>query len=547
MKSLPHILLLVTDQFRHDAFSPITTPNLYQFASRHNVTMFENAYASTPTCTPARAGLLTGKSPWNHGMLSYGRYTDCDKYPTTLPHMLSQLANYSTTAVGKNHFGPTNTQGFQDVFLYDGLSEQFDTYDEFFKNATLPGINPLATCDLGWNDWQSCPYLYEEYLHPTAWTTRTALHYLDEYFGSPTKKDDEDDGSGKDHEDAHPQPLFLKVSYHRPHSPYDPPRRLLNKYLEGGDKFNISQLDRFVNNSSWDVQYQNTTQMDPSAWYGDPGIESARHSRAGYLANVEFVDERMGQLLDWMERNDHNVKMKDFLVLWTSDHGDMNGDHNMWRKGYPWEASSHIAMLAKLPESSSSSSNMTAMSLSTSSTAMVENRDIAPTIYDVVGILDQVKARDPAMNGQSLLPLLTGSVEHVRTWLDLEHGAVYNATIHWNALVGYLDHSAEIDSTKCDCCGTWKYIFNAFDASEQLFCLASDRNETHDLAALSSCQDVLSMWRQRMVQQFEEEGRGPDWVRDGVLQARKKSTVFGPNYPCLAEERDIHYTEMLAF
>lgn len=63
--ALPHILLLVTDQFRLDSYTPSTTPNLHALSATS--TTFTSAYASTPTCTPSRAGLLTGKSPWNHG------------------------------------------------------------------------------------------------------------------------------------------------------------------------------------------------------------------------------------------------------------------------------------------------------------------------------------------------------------------------------------------------------------------------------------------------------------------------------------------------
>src|SRR5271169_6194900 len=71
----PNLLLLMADQHRADCVgaagnSAIHTPNLDRLAQ--GGVMFRHAYSSTPTCTPARAALLTGMSPWNHGMLGYG-------------------------------------------------------------------------------------------------------------------------------------------------------------------------------------------------------------------------------------------------------------------------------------------------------------------------------------------------------------------------------------------------------------------------------------------------------------------------------------------
>ncbi len=500
--SLPHILVLITDQFRYDVVSPTITPNLHAFEQRNGSTTFHRAYTSTPTCTPARAALLTGKSPWAHGMLSYGQYTDCTKYPTTYPRVLRDQRGYHTVAVGKNHFGPMkHIQGYQNETIYDGLSMYQDDYDEWF-NETLPGIDPKATCHLDWNNWPACPYSFEEHMHPTSWTTRVALESLDNHFG-----DNEELGNTP--------PLLLKVSYHRPHSPYDPPRRIMDQYLEGGEKSSIPQLQRFVNDSSWDWKYKHV-RMTKDAWAGDPGAKAARHTRAGYLASVEFVDENIGRLFDYLQRKN---LWDDFMIVWTSDHGDQNGDHYLWRKGYPWEANAHIRMVMNLPQSSNQPAQQ--------SQAVAELRDVAATLYDMVGVLDDVHVQDPLMDGKSLIPILEGSQSSVREWIDLEHGLVYTRTIHWNALVGYLrDGERESD------CDYWKYIFNAYDASEQLFCLVNDPNETYDLAPLGQYSNVLSTWRTRMVLQFEREGRGKEWVMHHRLQRRYQSTLYGHNFPC---------------
>lgn len=488
---LPHILLFVTDQFRHDAFSPKITPNLYSLSQ--SSTKFVNAYTSTPTCTPARAGLLTGKSPWHHGMLGYANSVDCTKYPTTLPSVLTELLGYDSYIAGKNHFGTYPDghafvdHGYQHMRNYEGLTtSRLDDYQVFF-NETYPGMDPHATCDLGWNEWRSCPYWYEEYAHPTNWTTRRALRFLEDFDFSDSSSD---------------RPLFLKVSYHRPHSPYDPPRRLFDKHL------NAPPVDRFINNSAWDKQFLNDTAMPRGAWHGDPGADAARHSRAGYLASAEYVDEGVGLILAWLERRgltDH------FFVAHTSDHGDMLGDHNLWRKGYPYEASSRLHFSMKLPSQREGAV----------SRAIVENRDIAVTLYDMLGVLDRVRQMDPLVNGKSLLGILRGDETSVRQWLDMEHSIVYDKRIHWNAIVGFHEGSL------------WKYIFRAYDGEEQLFNLSRDPNESHDLADAAGAQDVLGMWKTLMIRQFEEEDRGEHWLKDGRLVVRgTESVTLGPLYPC---------------
>src|SRR5512139_3293373 len=102
----PNILFLMADQFRADCLGSegnkvIRTPNLDRLAAEG--ARFRCAYSSTPSCTPARAAILTGLSPWHHGMLGYWRVAE--KYKHELPAMLSE-AGYYTLGIGKMHFHP---------------------------------------------------------------------------------------------------------------------------------------------------------------------------------------------------------------------------------------------------------------------------------------------------------------------------------------------------------------------------------------------------------------------------------------------------------
>lgn len=533
-ESLPNILLLVTDQFRYDALSPLVTPNLYKLATNERSTRFVNAYSSTPTCTPARAALLTGKSPWNHGMLGYSKAVDCEEYATTLPSVLRDYLGYDTVVVGKNHFGtkPTNKttsdhtpgkrfvdHGYQFMELYDGLTEIPDDYDEYFHKI-LPGEDPLSTCHLGWNDWKACPYKFEEYLHPTAWTTRETLGMMDTMLGDNHGLQD---------------PFLLKVSYHRPHSPYDPPKRLWNKHQQRAKNHTNITEPKYTRNigtksSSWDRDYF-ANEMAADAWHGDPGNEASLKSRAAYLANVEFVDEGIGQILQRLK--EHGQEDNTF-VIWLSDHGDMNGDHNLWRKGYPWEASCHINMVMKLPiqlqETEKPSNRAKSDRSATVSDAIVEIRDVAPTIYDILGILQNVTIVDPMINGKSLLPILQRRSESIRSHLGLEHSIVYDDRIHWNAIVGRVPENITNPNENCT---LYKYIFFAGNGNEQLFCLSEDPLEQDNLVDLKKYESIQTYWRTAMAQDFEREGRGTNWVLpNGTLAIRTSGTTIGPHYPC---------------
>jgi len=105
-----------------------------------------------------------------------------------------------------------------------------------------------------------------------------------------------------------------------------------------------------------------------------------------------------------------------------------------------------------------------------------------------------------------------------RQWIDLEHSTVYSDEIHWNALTD----------------GHTKFIFHALTGEEQLFDLDEDPREATELRA----EPRRSLWRNRMVAQFQREGRGPEWVKDGRLVPRPNGCTYSPNYPSSVSDAD---------
>ena len=124
----PNILYLMTDQHRSDclgcAGNPvIKTPNLDSIAA--DGVLFSNAYTSTPSCTPARSAILTGLSPWHHGMLGYGRVAE--QYSFELPQAMRD-AGYYLFGIGKMHWHPQKKlRGYHGLLVDEsGRAETLD-------------------------------------------------------------------------------------------------------------------------------------------------------------------------------------------------------------------------------------------------------------------------------------------------------------------------------------------------------------------------------------------------------------------------------------
>jgi len=450
------------------------TPVLDQLASEG--ARFTNAYSSTPSCTPARAALLTGMSPWNHGMLGYHRVAPA--YPYEKPQALRD-SGYQTLGVGKMHFHhQRELHGYHKTIVDESGRVQSPDFRSDYRgwfHSVAPGLDPDAT-GIGWNDYPAAEYVLPEELHPTAWTADVAVRFLESY--------------------EQPDPFFLKVSFARPHSPYDPPARFMRQY----DDAPIP--DRFVGN--WTERNVPRSSDRDDLWHGDLGAEQARRSRQGYYANVQFIDEQIGRILETLRRRGF---YEDTLIIFFSDHGDMLGDHHMWRKCFAYESSARVPMIVRWPDGLGAGERGQVLS------QPVELRDVFPTFLDAAGVTPPIE-----LDGRSLLDLTRGKTEDWRPWIDLEHSTCYSPRNHWNAFSD----------------GTWKYIFHATDGEEQLFHLAEDPGEETDIAGDPAHTATLQQWRSRLVSHFEE--RGEPFLKGGKLVPRPERILLSPHYPDASSE-----------
>jgi len=473
---LPHILFLMTDQHRADCIGAhgnlaIGTPNIDRLAVEG--VRFECAYSSTPSCTPARAALLTGRSPWRHGMLGYGRVAP--RYAAEKPHLLRQ-AGYHTVGIGKMHFHPQqNHHGYHETVLDESGRVEAPGFTSDYRlwfQRRAPGTSPDAT-GIGWNDYAAAEYALPEDLHPTRWTGDAAVNLLRSY--------------------DRPEPLFLKVSFARPHSPYDPPSRFLRMY--DGVDIPMPVVGDWAERNAMRGQ---TLPADTPR--GDLGLDQARRSRQGYYGSVSFIDEQIGRILDVLDRRGWLDRS---LILFTSDHGDMLGDHHLWRKTYGYEGSARVPMLVRWPEGFVDAPPGQVLR------QPVELRDVLPTFLDVAGA-----AGDPErFDGRSLLGLVRDPAAPWRDCIDLEHSTCYWRENQWNGLA---------DSR-------FKYIRYAVTGSEELFDLATDPGETREVSGHAAYQDILRVWRARLVGHLAE--RGEPYVVNGELGLRPEPMLYSPHYP----------------
>ncbi len=474
-----NILFLMDDQHRGDCIGAagadwVDTPNLDRLASEG--ALFSKAYSSLPSCLPARTSLLTGKSPWAHGVLCYAPMAP--EYVSEKPSIFTK-AGYRTHSVGKTHFGAPK-HGYETVIREEAwrgvTKEKFECdYRKWFKENHPD--KQVDTTGLHYTDHRARAFIYDDDLHPTNWTAQRGIDFLESY--------DEE------------RPWFLKVSFKRPHPPFDPPKRLLEKY--NAMDFPMPKVGAWAEKAFG--KFTGRLEEMNNAPRGNFPKEDIHQSRAAYYAAITHVDEQVGRVIEALKKRG---ELENTLILFTADHGDMMGDNHLWRKTYAYEGSARVPMIVRWPESLGSVADAKRGQVID---RLVELRDVLPTFLDAADI-----PKHPDMDGMSMLGLVRGKTDTWRTVLDLEHGTCYWKENAWVALTD----------------GRYKYIYFTLTGQKQLFDVEKDPGELHDLAPQPAHAELLSAWRKRMTEHLSV--RGEPWVHNGDLAVQRRSIKYGPNH-----------------
>ena len=386
-----NLVFIMSDQQRRDSMGCYgsgwaQTPNLDALASSGY--LFENAYVTQPVCTPARASIMTGLYPHTAGPV-------VNKLPLSpdVPVLAEMVSDeYVCGYMGKWHLGDdvikqhgfdvwTSTEDYHRGFYT--RREHRRVLSDYHHHLVANGFEPDSEVagDMTFSP-DARARLPEEF-QMASFLAERAEQFIDH---------------NRD------RPFVLYVSTFEPHSPYDGPfdqqydpdllpvGPAFLKRPEGAALVNRVRADYFM-------QYLHGGDITGDPYMRDtlaPGHDLSteagwRRLRAQYYGNVTLVDRMVGRITLALERAG---VFDDTAVVFTTEHGDMLGDHGMLEKRSFYEESSRVPLLMRVPWLSSG------RGLVDGSAGHV---DLVPTLLD---LLDEFLPS--RLEGRSLVPVLRG-------------------------------------------------------------------------------------------------------------------------------------------
>ncbi|GLQ56430.1 sulfatase-like hydrolase/transferase [Devosia nitrariae] len=403
----------------------IETPTLDALARAG--TRYVNAYSETPVCVPARRSLMTGTDPRTHGDRTAQGTLRMPDLPTLADTF--RAAGYQATAIGKLHVYPQRDRiGFDDVILAEEgrqLDGCVDDYEAFLAERGHAGeqfLHGMGNNEYGWRPW----HLPEE-LHPTNWIATSAARAIKRR--DPTR------------------PGFWYVSFTAPHPPLVP----LQSYF---DRYARRPVDEPVT-GEWAENFEALPPALQSVRLYWPNLprEQMADMRRAYYALCTHIDHQLRLIIGTLREEGI---LNDTVILFTSDHGDMLGDHGLYAKRLMYEASANIPMILL-----GAASDADRVAPGAVDDRLCGLQDVMATLFDLCGI-----AAPPSSTGISMV--------------GAERRDIF-----------YVECSEGLEATRMVHDGRFKLIWYPVGDRFQLFDLDADPRETRDLADVPDHQDRL--------------------------------------------------------
>ncbi|MBL9214600.1 MAG: sulfatase-like hydrolase/transferase [Opitutaceae bacterium] len=422
----------------------VQTPAMDRLAARS--VWFTTASCAAPACTPSRMSMLTAKEVHRCGGWC-NHWAIFPEHVTWPAHFAAH--GYRTCLVGKMHFGGRDQmQGFQDRPYGDlrhGLGHQPDPLSMFPGYAGARSAGPTEI---------------PESLLQEVVVTRETLAYVREHQAAETG-----------------QPWFVCASYSRPHSPFTAPGRYLRRYR-----------DRVGPPPAGGGMPSEPCARRLASMYADLTPEETRCGREAYYACVDFVDDCIGELLGGLEAGG---LLENTIVIYTSDHGEMLGNHGIWGKGIYYERSMAVPLLITGPGVAPGSHRVS---------HPVSLLDLYPTTCELAGL--PVPA---GLDGRSLAGVLRAP-----TSAAAPHEAVFSNYYFYGRIAIDPSKQAVPDSAphrawRAARTTRWKYV--EIEGGEKLlFDLERDPEERSSVAAVPEHAAVVERLRTLLHRDFSWEG-----------------------------------------
>lgn len=416
----PNVLMIMVDQWPGNLLGVaghpvIETPTIDNLASLG--VRYTNAYSECPICIPARRSVMTGTSPRGHGDRVFQPTARMPDLPTLAQTFRN--AGYQAFGVGKLHVYPArNRIGFDDVLLVEegrphlGAIDDYDIYLAEQGYAGQQFMHGMTNNDYVWRPW----HLPQE-THQTNWKARELAKVI-------KRRDPE-------------RPSFWHLSYTHPHPPLAPLAEYFERYARR--EIPVAQTSDW---SSDDDKLPYPLKGPRHYWPQLAGDQLADARRAFY-AQCTHIDHSLRVVFGTLREEG---LLDDTIVLLTSDHGDMLGDHGLYAKRAMLEGSNSIPMILV------DTANSDRLAAATTDDRLVGLQDVMPTLLGMAGI-----DVPDTVEGKSMI------------------GDDTRETFYGESLEGAKAMRMVRDNQ-------FKLIWYPAGNRVQLFDLANDRQETHDLA-----------------------------------------------------------------
>ncbi|MDE4131929.1 choline-sulfatase [Phaeobacter sp. QD34_3] len=478
----PNILILMVDQLNGTLFPDgpadwLHAPNLKRLAARS--TRFANAYTASPLCAPGRASFMSGQLPSRTGV-----YDNAAEFRSDIPTYAHHLrrAGYYTCLSGKMHFvGPDQLHGFEERLTTDIYPADFGWTPDYRK--------PGERIDWWYHNMGSVTGAgVAEISNQMEYDDEVAYHAKAKLYDLARGKDD--------------RPWAMTVSFTHPHDPYVARKKYWDLYED------CEHLLPEVPAMDYEAHDAHSKRIfDANDWRSyDISAEDIRRSRRAYFANISYLDDKIGEILEVLE-----TTRQEAIILFVSDHGDMLGERGLWFKMSFFEGSSRVPLMISAPDLPAGRID-----------APVSTLDVTPTLGALAGL--DLAEIEPWTDGESLVPLAMGEERTAPVAIEYAAEASY----------------APLVSLRY---GKWKYNRCALDP-DQLFDLDTDPHELRNLAEDPSHTGTLQTLRAKSetrwdLARFDADVRASQARRWVVYEALREGGYYPWDYQPLqkASER----------